>query len=58
MRGRRVGSPLQVPAGVEQFPGDLEGDERFAGAGGQGEQDARAGPAAMASSTRSMAMSW
>ena len=30
----------QVPAAVEQLPGDLEGDERLARAGGQREQDA------------------
>jgi hypothetical protein len=44
MRGRRVGSvPLpvvQVPAALEQLPGDLEGDEGLAGAGGQRQQDA------------------
>ena len=45
MRGRRVGSrPAfqsgQVPAAVEQLPGDLKGDEGLAGAGGQREQDA------------------
>jgi hypothetical protein len=57
MRGRRVGSPAQVPAAVEQLPGDLEGDEGLARAGGQRQQDALR-PAAMASSTRSMAMSW
>ena len=31
----------QVPAAVEQLPGDLKGDERLARAGGQREQDAR-----------------
>ncbi len=30
----------QVPAAVEQFPGDLKGDESLAGAGGEREQDA------------------
>ena len=30
----------QVPAAVEELPGDLEGDEGLAGAGGQREQDA------------------
>ena len=30
----------QVPAAVEEFPGDLKGDERLARAGGQREQDA------------------
>ena len=28
MRGRRVGSRAQVPAALEQLPGDLEGDRR------------------------------
>ena len=31
----------QVPAAVEELPGDLEGDEGLAGAGGEREQDAR-----------------
>lgn len=30
----------QIPAGLEQLPEDLEGDGGFAGAGGEGEQDA------------------
>jgi hypothetical protein len=32
----------QVPAALEQLPGDLKGDEGLAGAGGQGQQDALA----------------
>ena len=40
MRGRRVGSPAQVPAALEQLPGDLEGDGGLAGAGGERQQDA------------------
>ena len=31
----------EVPAGFEQFPGDLEGDKRFAGARSQREQNTR-----------------
>lgn len=30
----------EIPAGLEQLPGDLEGDRGLAGAGGQGQQDA------------------
>ena len=40
MRGRRDRLAAQVPAAVEQLPGDLKGDEGLAGAGGQREQDA------------------
>ena len=36
------GLTAEVPAGVEEFPRDLEGDEGFTGAGGQREQDAQA----------------
>jgi len=40
MRGRRAGFAGQVPTAVEELPGDLEGDEGLAGAGGQREEDA------------------
>ena len=39
MRGRRVGSRLKVPAALEKFPSELEGDERLSCARGEGEQD-------------------
>ena len=48
----------QVPAAMEQLPGDLKGDEGLARAGGEGQQDALPVLAAMASITRSTAMSW
>ena len=38
--GGAIGSSAQVPAAVEQLPGDLKGDERLARAGGKREQDA------------------
>ena len=40
MRGRRSGFARQVPAALEQRPGDLEGDRGLAGAGGERQQDA------------------
>ena len=54
---RRLAGHQQIPAAVEQLPGDLKGDEGLARAGGEREQDAVCWPSAMASSTRSMAMS-
>jgi len=38
--GLRVGLAAEVPTAVEEFPGNLEGDGGFAGAGGHGEEDA------------------
>lgn len=35
-----VGLAREIPAGLEQLPEDLEGNGGFAGAGGEGEQDA------------------
>ena len=57
MRGRRDRLAAQIPAAVKQLPRNLKGDERLARAGGERQQDALPS-AAMASSTRSMAMSW
>ncbi len=34
------GLAAEVPARVEELPGDLESDKGFAGAGGEGEEDA------------------
>lgn len=37
--GATGGFVAEVPAALEQFPGELEGDEGFAGAGGHGQQN-------------------
>jgi hypothetical protein len=62
MRGRRVGSrrcaSRQVPAALEQLPGELEGDEGLAGAGGQRQQDAVAAGLGDGFQHAAMAMSW
>ena len=40
MRGRRVGSRAQIPAALEQLPGDLEGDRGLARACGERQKNA------------------